>query len=171
MLSSVPFTGPSGGGDEYVLPTNVPIRLAGFAQQFTSVGGVDTDIYSFNIPANTLVNEGDSLHIRAGGRSVTTVESKTGRILIGGVELVSQAMNTLANGYFFENWVTKKAASNESYNYGRVTRAIGFVQSIDNNQLAIDWTIANILIFRMTSVTSGTIEMRWLHLDLFRVPV
>jgi hypothetical protein len=162
----VPFTGQTGGST----PTNIAIRLAGFAHAETSVAGVDTDVYSFTIPANTLVNEGDALHIRAGGRSLTTVESKTGRILIGSVEINVQAMNTLANGYFFENYVTKKTADNAAYNYGRNTRDISLVASVNHNEIAVDWTVDNTFLFRMTSVTSGTIEMRWLHVDLFKVP-
>lgn len=161
----VPFNGQTGGGTPSV------IRLAGFAHAEASVAGVDTDVYTFTIPANTLVNEGDALHIRCGGRSLTTVESKTGRILIGSVEINVQAMNTLANGYFFENYVTKKAADDEAYNYGRNMRDISVVASVNNNEIAVDWTVDNDFLFRMTSVSSGTIEMRWLHIDLFRVPV
>lgn len=168
MPAPVPFTGPVSTDST---PANIGIRLAGFAGLFPSVGGVDTDIFTFTIPANTLVNQGDSLHVRAGGRSVTTVESKTANLIIGSTGIFSVAMNTLSNGYFFEAWITKEAASNAAMNYGRAQRALGFVQSIDNNSIAIDWTVANNFIFRITSATSGTIEMRWCHVDLFRVPV
>lgn len=167
---NVPFYAPTGdpGGGGYE-PGNI-YRLFAVAGQFFSVGGVDTDVMSFDIPADALENNGDSLRILIGGKS-TGVETKTARVRIGGVEICVQPMTTAANGYFFEIHITKNTADNAAWQYGRIQRAIGFVQSIDNNNISVDWSVLNTFLVRLQTVTNNTIEMNFCQIDLFKVPV
>lgn len=160
MSGPVPFTKESnsaGGAGQMT-------RLKTFVGSFPSVGGVDTDIFSFSIPAGTLANPGDTLKINFWGKS-TGAEVKTARTRIGAIEIAATAMTTAANGYYFQFVITRKAATNDAYVWGLVTRATGGVQSIDNNSVAIDWTVANTFLVRLQTVTNGTIEMLTCQID------
>ena len=166
-MGPTPFTGP------IINPppaTNTLMRLYGNAGSFTSVGGVDTDIFTFTIPANTMTTLGDSIYIQIGGKS-TGAEAKTARVRIGSIEICAQLMTTAANDYFIELYLVKETAGNAAKEYGRVQRALGFVQSIGIVTVAIDWTVDNPFIVRLQTVTNGTIDMQFCTVDLIKAPV
>lgn len=71
----------------------------------TSVGNgadlTEDTLQSFTIPANTLANVGDTIHIYAAGTLGATTDSKTPRIKVGGTNLVvaTTAASTLTKWY------------------------------------------------------------------------
>lgn len=102
-----------------------PIPASGFGRQVlyttgTSVGnGADTSadtLQTFSIPANTLVNVGDIIHVVAGGTFASSTDNKTAAIKFGATfQDTITATTTSAVRWYGEVWFTKTGTNTQSY--------------------------------------------------------
>lgn len=97
-----------------------PTKITRLNLTTTSVGnGADTTedtLQSFTIPANTLVNVGDTLRIIAGGVFAASTDNKTVRVKLGGTAISSPTGITAGSiRWGVEAWVVKTGSNTQSY--------------------------------------------------------
>lgn len=80
--------------------------------------GADTTedtLYTVTIPAGTLANVGDVLHVIARGTAAATTDSKSTRLKFGGTNINSFTQNAVGNvAWYFEVWILKTGANAQS---------------------------------------------------------
>jgi len=95
----------------------------------TSVGnGADTTedtLMTYTLPANTLANVGDAIHIIAGGTFAGTTDNKTARVRFGGIAGVAiGAPNGATTGqltWYIDGWIVKTGSNTQSFISGGQT--------------------------------------------------
>lgn len=145
----------------------------------TSVGnGADTTedtLMTYTVPANTLVNVGDMLHIIAGGTFAATTDNKTVRVRFGGVSGVAVSLpNGSAagqTGWYVDAYITKTGASTQSYVSGGLssTNANGTTSGTASKT---DTATQDIVVTgrNVTSSAAGSITCQMLVVQYIKAP-
>jgi hypothetical protein len=103
-VQDLPGGGSGGGG-------NVKVLYTGAVNQ-SNVGGVETDWMNYDMPADTVVNDGDYLQLYFYIRKNTATVAKTVKIYIDGILVTT--MNDLSVAYFTTTYELARL-SNTSY--------------------------------------------------------
>ena len=144
----------------------------------TSVGnGADLTedvLQTYTLPANTLTNVGDILHIVAGGVFGGTSDSKTARIRFGGIAGAvlcgPTGVSAGATRWVIESWIVKTAAGAQSFtSLGNTVNAN--TSGTTSGTTALDET-TNLQIVatgqNTTNPAAGSITCQYFHVRLIR---
>jgi hypothetical protein len=130
----------------------------------TSVAEV---LQTYTVPAGTLANVGDTIHVVAAGTAANTTDVKTISVKLN-ASLVS-SMNAAAvgaNRFYFEIWLTKTGSSTQSFAaIGTTTAAPAGVNSVttvvsDSAPITVTVNALN-----TTAATAGSLSLQYMAVD------
>ena len=129
-------------------------------------------LVSYTIPANTLVNVGDALHVVASGTFIGSTDAKTARIRIGGLASGTPTTTVATSTTWrVELNVTHSALNVQQYEYfGAMSGGAG-TQQYSNAQSSLGEGSAltlNVTGQNTTNSVAGSVTVRTVTVDLVR---
>lgn len=141
----------------------------------TPVGsGADTTadtLMSFTVPANTLVNVGDTLHLVARGTTPGTTDNKVIHLQVGAGAASATNNSAPQTTWFFEMWVTKTGPNAQAWfalinnNTNNTTSQNGTLAAVDTAGIAVLLTGQN-----TTAATAGSVVAQFMYVECIRAP-
>jgi len=156
------------------LVTSVPIRpLLLYSNGIIAGNGADTTedtIMSVSMPANTLVNVGDTLHIVVRGVAAANTDTKTTRVRFGGAQVIAITQNSATTTliYLFQVWITVTGVNTQtSISYSQN----GTATSTSNTVPLTATTTAPIVIattgINATNPTANSVQVNMMFVEFY----
>jgi hypothetical protein len=145
-----------------------------------SIGNVDTNeniLKTYTLPANTLANNGDVIHITAGGTMGATTDSKTVRLRWGGIggSVLANPSGAVAGAvtWHSEAWIMRTAAGAQSFNSNGAVVGSGNTSGVLTANASIDETQPQDILVtgrNTTTVAAGSITCSYFHVEYKKGP-
>lgn len=123
--------------------------------------------FTYTIPANTLLNIGDTITIRVGGSFIGSTDNKTAKVRFGSIALSTSTTTAAVTKWTGQIWITKTGASTQSYMAvwnlpGAAAQGItsGIASQTDTNTIVVNVTGQNITNSVANSITGQYMSIR-----------
>lgn len=157
MWRFVRFVAPGGGK-----VINAGGKIAQFFNEVGNVGGAETDLFVYDIPANLLSAAGQSVFGKFSGYTTATVATRI-RAYIGATQIMDETFTTDGDAYCFDLEVIRDAdgaQTGKAFSELRVAAAPGSIPVVIPGitwLAGIDWTVVQQ--FRLTAETANNDEV------------
>ena len=161
-------------GNVYTIPGSRTLAASG-----NSVGvGADTNediLKTYTVPGGTLANNGDVIHVTAGGTMAASTDTKTVRIRWGGMagSVLANPSGAVAGAvtWHAEAWLMRTAAGTQAFNStGTVVGSGNTSGTLTANASADETQPQDILVTgrNTTTATAGSITCSFFHVEFKR---
>lgn len=156
------------------LPPGLPARVL-YVTAVSVGNGADTTedtVQSYTLPANTLANVGDQLHIVVGGVPVNSADTKLFKLKFGGTNIIAtNFVVSTATRIFLEMFVTKTGASTQAATGFSIGAANNVVQYRAAPNITDTAAIAILVTGQNTSTsTANTVNSDFFMVEYIRAP-
>ena len=149
-VSTQSFTEPAGTGTQTAKPGGRAYE--DFTATGSTGGGAAADVSVFNVPANTLSANGNTLEVHACAAHAANANSTTFRLFIFGTSTSGQTVTTSSGTVCGNIWVTRTSSTTASYMGGDTTGAV-LVQEVGRIS-GLDFTGALVIKYQVQAATT-----------------
>jgi hypothetical protein len=148
-----------------IISTQSHQTLKIFLGPFLSIAGTTATIATFNLPANTLLNNGDRLKMEVFYKTTGT-DTKTVVMKLNNANMLNFASNTAAE--YRGTWDLMKANNSEQYGRSELFRSLSQSGLSQQKTTGFMFDTDQTFVVQITSVNAGSIEIQRITLDLYK---